>query len=639
MRRKVLIPRKPGPRNPVDDPLPTPIVRSIPARAQNVDQFIERAYDPDAKYREMEKPTPSLLARFLAALFERNKDGSVKGPSQIPGVEYATIVEVNGLGGYRTRKVDGVDFCAAVLAAEAGWSRVHKILASGLRLVPDNKLTKAERDARQKLREATFDTDDPEQTNRGANSFTEYTPIMGGPFSKQLYLHNMLDGFAKAFEAYNHNPVAHQAVKIITHFVLGRGVTWKACHPECQKAWIEWAERVDLDHRLEMWSDTLSRDGELMIRKAQGKGGQLILRWIDPSTVWEIVTDLEDMETGMGYSSVGVIYYHQQFPTQYQLLYSGGAAQQFEPSRFEASKYVINQIPADEVLHYKINVGPNEKRGRSDLFPVLGWLKRYKDFWTAKVLKAIMQATFAWKNKIKGSDADVQAFINNFGTQQPEFGSVWVENEASELSTMTVDSTDARGADQGDGILNMIAVGLGIPKEYLGAGDASTRATAVVASEPGAKKFQGRQQLFTRVLRDIANDFFALELAAKRLPMTIEKVNEETGQTEQVPHNPYVEPIFPEIAVEDRSAKIKDIQVAEEGRHISHKRSCEMIAKELGIQDYDYEREQEEIAEEDADAALGLYKAVPPGSEFPAPKSNGGLSSEERRAAHAAGRS
>ena len=60
----------------------------------------------------------------------------------------------------------------------------------------------------------------------------------------------------------------------------------------------------------------LARDGELMVRTyvdKTGLNGDVIVRAIDPSTVWEIVTDPEDIEN--------VYYYHQQFATQYQVFF------------------------------------------------------------------------------------------------------------------------------------------------------------------------------------------------------------------------------------------------------------------------------------------------------------------------------
>ena len=583
-----------------------PSCKNIPRKDVNLSEVIERVYNPDERFQGITRPKTSLLTRFVESLFTW-KDEKPYRKTDIPGIEYARLFEVNMAGGYRLRTIHSTEeLREAIRKAYKHAASVHRMLESGIKLVPDETITKDER----KLRENFFDLEDQTQTQNGVSSFAEYIPIMGGPFSKQLYLHDMLDGFAKAFEATNHNPVAHQAVRVITYFVLGRGVTFKACHPECQDRWDEWSDKLDLNTRLEFWSDTITRDGELMLRKVKDRiRKELSIRWIDPSTIWEIVTDLEDMETGCGASSIGVIFYHQQYPTQYQTLYGGGDQQQFDPSKFQSTKYVINQIPANEVLHYKINVGPNEKRGRSDHFPVLGWLKRYKDYWTAVVLRAIVQSTFAWKNKLKGADTDVTAFISSFGAQQPEFGGVWVENESSELTAMTADIKGSMSESNADGIVDMIAVGYGIPSQYLGfSGKSNSRASAVVGSEPGTKKFQSRQQLFGRVIRDIAQDWGRIEIEEGRLPAMVE--DQETGG--QVEHVVKIEPQFPEIAIEDRTAKIKDIDFAVTGKYIPHEEGAKTIAKELGMENYDYDKAMAKIAAEEENRSRDIYNRPTP---------------------------
>lgn len=609
-------------------------VKSCASVKANPEKFIQaalQAYNPDEQFAE--KHRKALIPEFFSKLLTNDESGHL--PEL---VESARLLEVNCFGAYRIRYVYGSDeFRKAINEASKKAGVVRRLVESGVKLREAGKFNDEEKAQLKKISEsARFKEDFGFDTDANPNDpFNEYIPIMGGPFSKQLYIHDMLDAFAKSFEAWNHNPLAHQIVKITTHFVLGRGVTIKGADPKVHELFMAWWGKNKMDERLDYWSDMLSRDGELMIRCYQNKmTGELFLRWVDPSTVWEIVTDLEDIET--------VYYYHQQYPTQYQVLYGAPQNAKFNPSQFDSSKYVINQIPADQMYHVKINCSPNEKRGRSDLFSILGWLKRWKDFQTAVVLRAIIQSTFAWKNKLKGNNADVQAFINTFGTDQPEFGSVWVENEASELTPMTADTSGGTPLADCPGIINAIAVGSGIPKEYLGMSDHGTRATAVVSSEPGAKKFQSRQLLLARLLKDIADRWLSIEQMKGRLPL----VTPDAETNEVKPLDKTIEFQFPEIAVEDRSSKLKDIQSTQVAGYISKKRAATMSAKELGVPEYSYEDEQEEIGAEQQADAEALYAATgltggggaggdnPPGNpvddeEQPAP--SGGLSQQDRR--------
>lgn len=581
-----------------------------------------RRYDPDQDFAP--KNEKSLILRFVEALTAKPKDAKKALPDL---VESARIISVNRFGAYKVETIKGSDeFRAALERAKTGEKAIRKVIENGIKLRPIGEFKAKEcakfreMAATKKFRE-DFDIADNTNTGGTGNPFDEYIPIMGGPFFHQLYLHDMLDALAKSFEAWNHNPLAHQIVKITTQFVLGRGVAPKARDPLVHERFLQWWDKNDMSGRLEYWSDMLGRDGELMIRKFVNPiTKEMFVRWLDPSTIWEIVTDLEDIER--------VFYYHQQYPTQYQVLYGAPKGSGFDPTKFESSKYVINQIPAGEVCHVKINCSPNEKRGRSDLFPILGWLKRYKDFQTAVVLRAIIQSTFAWKNKLSGTNADVEAFISEFGTDTPEFGSVWVENEASTLEPMTADVGSGKATADCPGVVNAIAVGAGIPKEWLGMGDASTRATAVVASEPGVKKFQARQLQIGRLLKDIAQAWFANEVAAGRIPKFQSKAGTDPKQPADladsvrrkltsmpepkalVATDGMIEFQFPEIAIEDRTAKMRDIDSARNSGYLSKKRAASMSAKELGVEDYSYEAEQEEIAEEGAADMSALYNPL-----------------------------
>jgi hypothetical protein len=62
--------------------------------------------------------------------------------------------------------------------------------------------------------------------------------------------------------------------------------------------------------------------------------------------------------------------------------------------------------------------------------------------------------------------------------------------------------------------------------------------------------------------------------------------------------------IFPELITQDRSAKLRDLSLAQNNTWISHKRASEQAAKELDIKDFDYATEQLQVAKDDS--ALGV---------------------------------
>ncbi len=436
----------------------------------------------------------------------------------------------------------------------------------------------------------------------------EYIPIMGGPFSKQQYLYDYLSMHAKCFETKNHNPLAKEAVDIITFFTISKGVTLKFNNRDLQAAWEIFEKRNRFQQFIRMDSDTLTWAGEIMTQKDAFPDGYPRIRHVDPSTVWEIITNVQDIDDAY--------YFHQQFPTQYQLTYKAGDV---------SSEYVVNDIPADQMFHVRINAVPGEKRGRSDLFNVLGWLKRFKDYYDARITKAQVEESFCLDVTLKGSQADVTQYVNDpENNKVPRPGDKLVHNEALKYEFLAPNSSSSGNATDGIGeaIRSIVATGMGLSPEYLGVGGkSSTRATSISKSEPSARKFEDRQTLFKGYITDIVEWWKAVcpDLPTKQvreaslgtakasirkrdwLGLAKEAAALITLGTITEPIDKGFQIIFPEIATEDRSAKLKDIMTSQAVEYISHERAATMTASELQITDFDYDEEQEQIRQERQD--------------------------------------
>lgn len=404
----------------------------------------------------------------------------------------------------------------------------------------------------------------------------QFVPLLPGPATRQLYWADYFAMSAKAFEAYQHDPLAHRAVEITIEFTLGRGIEGKCPNSEpAQKAWDDFWALNDMDERLRRIVRSVGALGETFVRYFPLQQG-LVVRELDPATIYEIVTDQEDVES--------VFFYHQQYTTRYQLYSppSGNIAPQgrTEPG---VTKYIVRQIPAEEIDHVRVNSVAGEARGRSDLFPALGYIKRFRDLMTSRVVKADMEARMVWKGKVDGNQGDVQAFRRQVmpNNSPPAPGSMLVVNNAADLEAMQFsgsgDSQSATG--DVDALINLIAVAVGVPKEYLGIQGRGSRATALVATEPAAKRFEDRQRLVEQLLHRMAERVFDYA----KIPEGDARVIEFT---------------FPSIASEDRSSKLKDIAFAEANGYISKETAATVTAKELGMTTYDFDDEQKAIAAE-----------------------------------------
>jgi hypothetical protein len=421
------------------------------------------------------------------------------------------------------------------------------------------------------------------------NQYTEYAPTYGGPFFKQLYLYDYLKMHAYAFEAWNHNPLAHRIVNGLAQYSLGRRFDWRVdpkADPKKEGIWEDFAERVNLRQRLsKYWARERSIYGEFMLNKANWNS-------IDPSTVWEIVTNPDDI--------TDVYYYYRSYPTAYQLYTGikvpGVAGAEMQPSQ----RYIIEQIPYTQVLHIKKNCVSNEKRGRSDLFPILGWLKRVKDLYNAQVIRAQMQASYIWDVTIDGGPQDVNAYVSQYASM-PLPGSTHVHNKAVDRKPMPVAPTGrgASGGDISDSLLAFIATSVGLPKDFFNiiATGGGSRATALVAAEP-----------FTKVVEDEQADWEYL------LTKMAEAVFEQAGMKYEAGD---IEFIFPSVTKDTTSETVKNIMLGEAQGYISKRTAGTMYGQEMNITTYDFEDEQQRMSE---DTQAGLNQT---GSPVPPPGRNG----------------
>jgi hypothetical protein len=427
--------------------------------------------------------------------------------------------------------------------------------------------------------------DDVPYYANGSSPLTEqFIPLLPGPWSRQQYWADYFATSAKTFEAYHHDPLAHRSVEMQIEFLLGRGVEAVFDDEGAQKQWDGFAKATDLARRLEDIVRDLAVFGEVMLRWFPERDVELedgttqtvpVVRLLDPASVYEIVTDQEDWET--------VYFYHQQFTTRMQAFAppTNGNGAPTGPSGKELVKYIVRQIPAEEVDHWRVNATSGEVRGRPDLFPALGWIKRLRDLMTAKVVKADMEARMVFKIMADATPAELAKLQAAMfpGGRAPNPGTVVSMNKLADLQPFQfqAQASGGRGGDPTvDMLLSLIAVGVGVPKEYLVMGGGGTRATALVATEPGAKRFEKRQELIERILHQMADRVVGPD-----------KAREFT---------------FPSIATEDRTSKLQDLAYSEGMDWISKRTAAETAAKELGFTTYDFEAEQKEIADEFADA-------------------------------------
>jgi hypothetical protein len=425
-------------------------------------------------------------------------------------------------------------------------------------------------DGSKKLREASFQSDEftlgsyPDEISGNTRVFPiqdTFLPSTNSPYAKQQLWVDYQAMHARCFEAATKNPIAKRIVRIIHQFVLGRGVVSVVKQNKGQEAWNTYFKNNGMKLRMKRQLDELVIFGEIFNRFFKAKEGSLAIRAIDPSTIWDIITNPEDLEE--------VIYYHQQYVVTMNSPVPGVNA-------LVPATLIIRQIPAEEIDHFKINSTSSEKRGRSELYAILGWLLRFKEFANDRVLINKMKSMFALDVKVTGDVTDVQAAEAQFATP-PGPGSVAVHNEAVEIDFKNTNANAQDASTDGDMLLKIIAIGAGVSEHFLGVSKNQTRAGALISTEPDVKNFEDYQ-----------------EIVEDMLDKQWERVKVRAGLQDTLA----IEHVFPSIAQEDRSGKLKDIITAEAADYFSKARAASMSAREFNISTYDYEKEKEDIRKE-----------------------------------------
>jgi hypothetical protein len=424
----------------------------------------------------------------------------------------------------------------------------------------------------------------------------DFTPFLGGPFFKnQYYWNDYIRMHSECFYAYHYDPIAKAFMNITRDFVIGSGYDIQ-CDTSTRKGqiamatWKAFEETNNLVEQIDQLTIELGVYGETMLWWLPNNEAKITyqlkpgdtnplgiiprVRLIDPSNIIEIITYPEDITRKLAYIWLT--------PTQYQIyttafdVKAAGEPDEIQPTL----KYIYRQIPAAQMMHYKVNAVSNEKRGRSDFFPILGYLKRLRDTVEYSIISLQKNSSWSIDTTIDGDQADIDNYIrsmNALGTIPPA-GSDFVHSKQVTREYRGNSGTGGDMSNTFEWVLSMCCAGITIPFNYLGThlSGGSTRASAIVATEPVAKKMENRQKVIKRILKDCWD-----------------RLMKETGLGKVDCHI-----IFPEIITQDRSQKLKDLTLAESNQWLSPERCATIAAKEFGIQDYKYQEEMKKYAAE-----------------------------------------
>ena len=305
------------------------------------------------------------------------------------------------------------------------------------------------------------------------------------------------------------NPHACHVLRILDAYITGPGLQLThqfkpSQRPSCD---VEPAEQFTLLAD-QLWNEFLTansghysfreharrtwRDGECFVRKFSSSEWPPAVRYLDPETIAEtpetlgsqgILNDRDDVETPLAY-----LWHRRKLNPKSQAAH-------------------VEEIPADEILHTRISVDSNEKRGVSLFAPIVDQLNCYTKWLQTELLARKLQSSIVLWRKVQGSPQGVESFADqtgsygpgSTGTRREKFapGTVITTNHGTDIQFLQPNTNFGDAVSLGRMILLSIAAGAGLP-EFMLTADASNSnfASTMIAEGPAVKYFQSQQELF-----------------------------------------------------------------------------------------------------------------------------------------------
>jgi len=313
---------------------------------------------------------------------------------------------------------------------------------------------------------------------------------------------------------YIRDPLSKQAIRVWTDYSIGRGIRWTAKDEVANDMLREfWDDKVNKpvlssqgQHKS---SDSLLVDGELFFIFFES-AGDVKIRRIDPLEITEIITDPDDKETKKLYKRVWATPQNQQQEAYYPDWTNEKPADEW-PDSLGGMKSATAE---GSIYHIAFN-SPG-LRGISLLLAAMDWAKAHRKFLEARAAITEALSIFAWKGKVKGSSAQVNAMRNQMrstlasgGSTEtnppPAPGSTWIENEGMDLQPVRTDSGARNAQVDGAMLLQMFGSAVGIFPHYFGAGESFRLATATAMERPMRVQFETYQELWGDIYDNIFN--------------------------------------------------------------------------------------------------------------------------------------
>lgn len=327
-----------------------------------------------------------------------------------------------------------------------------------------------------------------------------------------------LDLRMQARQLVQKNPYARNVLRLLEVYVAGPGMQVSAVArsgstpsdtllQDCARVWERFLKRNRRHFSYVETARRTWRDGECFLRLFPHPDGPPAVRYVDPEMVAAtpeapdtqgLICDPDDVETVWAYQLV-------------------------DPVSGEA----LEQVDATQMLHLRINVDSNERRGISLFASVLDGLACFEKWLETELQARKLQASIVLWRKVQGAPSQVTAAADQLrsstvsdpwgATRRERYrpGTILTTSQGTDLQFLSPNTNFGDAVPLGRLVLLGIAAGAGVP-EYMITCDASNAnfSSTMVAEGPAVKLFESEQQALAQELETLWD--WVLQDAARR---------------------------------------------------------------------------------------------------------------------------
>ena len=289
--------------------------------------------------------------------------------------------------------------------------------------------------------------------------------------------------FSECLRAWRVNPIARRIVKLISMFIVGRGIQIKSDNKHTDKYLQEWWNHPlnQLDRKCVNFCDEATRSGNLFfLCTADQNNGMLFIRAVPADQVDQIITADNDIDQELAFKPR-------------------------DPSVNPWPGYDRSDQQPVFMLHFAYNQPVGVPWGEPDLAPMLPWLSKYAGWLEDRARLNRFRQVFMYVVTGKFADrAARDARQNGINSNPPQPGSVLVADESETWEVLAPQLASHDANQDGLSLKKILAAGAGVPLHYLAEPESATSTTAESSDLPTFRGLEQTQQFFCSILAQLA---------------------------------------------------------------------------------------------------------------------------------------